>query len=307
LYVGIKNCEPQYQNMALDKWILYHTRLGDQVETYMPLANDKYDKIICSSIFSFTDKSELLIDDRWECGGTGFDLYKKLPDEVENIVLRNNYGFTQIGCDRGCSFCVVNKKEGNAHPVGDIYDIWDGKSKSITLYDNNILLLPQHFNMICSQLRTSKVKVDWNQGLDIRLLNNDVAEELASIKHAEYHFAYDNKGMDQLIIDGVNKLVSKGIKQSIFYVLIGFNTTIQEDLHRLNLLRKLKQRAFVMFYQKCGDTQEARKYTKNEIIIQKSIKRWANKKSWFAGCTFEQFVNREENRSRDLGSYKIVI
>lgn len=305
--VGILNCEPQYRNMALEKYAIYHNKLGDQVETYMPLANNKYDKIISSSIFSFTDKSHLLIDDRWECGGTGFDLYKKLPDEVENIVLRNNYGFTQRGCDRGCPFCVVNKKEGNAHSVGDIYDIWDGKSKDITLYDNNILLLPQHFNMICSQLRSSKVKVDWNQGLDIRLLNNDVAKELASIKHAEYHFAYDNKGMDQLIIDGVNKLVANGIKQSIFYVLIGFNTTIQEDLHRLNLLRSLNQRAYVMFYQKCGDTTKPRKYTKNEIIIQKAIKRWANKKGWFAACTFEEFVNREENRKRDLPSYRLVV
>jgi hypothetical protein len=119
--------------MALDKWAVYHTRLGDQVETHMPL-DKSYDKIICSSIFSFTDKSELLIDDRWECGGTGFDLYKKLPDEVENIILRNNYGFTQRGCDRGCSFCVVKKKEGCAHPVGDIYDIWDWKSEGITLF-----------------------------------------------------------------------------------------------------------------------------------------------------------------------------
>ena len=305
--VGLYNLEPQYNNMALEKYKIYHARLGDQVEIYLPLDTRSYDKIICSSIFSFTDKSQLLIDDRWECGGTGFDLYKKLPKEVESIVLKNNYGFTQRGCDRGCPFCVVKKKEGCAHAVGDIYDIWDGKSKSITLYDNNILLLPQHFHMICNQLRSNNIKVDWNQGLDIRLLNDDVAEQLGSIKHAEYHFAYDNKGMDQLIIDGVNKLVSHGIKQSIFYVLIGFNTTIQEDLHRLNLLRKLKQRAYIMFYQKCGDTLEPRKYSKNEIIIQKSIKRWGNNKSWFAGCTFEQFVNREENKSRDLNSYKAVI
>lgn len=108
-------------------------------------------------------------------------------------------------------------------------------------------------------------------------MNNDVAEELASIK------------------------------QSIFYVLIGFNTTIQEDLHRLNLLRTLKERTYVMFYQKCGDTEDARKYSENEIIIQKAIKRLANNKSWFAACTFKQFVNREENKSRELISYKIVI
>ena len=305
--VGIHNCEPQYNNMALEKYKIYHTNLGDQVETYLPVAAWSYDKIISSSIFSFTDKSQLLIDDRWVCGGTGYDLYKKLPPDVEKIILRNNYGFTQRGCDRGCPFCVVKKKEGCAHAVGDIYDIWDGESKSITLYDNNILLLPQHFNMICSQLRASKVKVDWNQGLDIRLINNDVAKELGSIKHAEYHFAYDNVGMDQLIINSVNKLVTNGIKQSIFYVLIGFNTTIQEDLHRLNLLRSLNQRAYIMFYQKCGDTVEARKYSRNEIIVQKSIKRWGNNKSWFAACTFEQFVNREENKKRDLMSYKEVI
>lgn len=96
--------------MQKDKWVEYHTKLKDEVEIYMPLANKKYDKIICPSIFSLTDKSELLIDDRWGFGGTGFDVYKKLPKEVENIVLRNNYGFTQRGCNCACKFCLVNKK-----------------------------------------------------------------------------------------------------------------------------------------------------------------------------------------------------
>lgn len=304
--VGIYNLEPQYHNIALEKWTKYYSNLGDYVENYFPLKNTWYDKIICSSIFSFTDKSQLLIDDRWDCGGTGFDLYKKLPDEVEKIQLRNNYGFTQRGCDRGCDFCVVKLKEGKAHVVGDIYELWDGKSKNITLYDNNILLLPNHFHDMCNQLRAKKIKVDWNQGLDIRLLNNDIAEELASLKHAEYHFAYDNVEMDQLVIDGVNKLAKNNISQSIFFVLIGFNTTIQDDLHRLNLLRDLGQRAYVMFYQKCWDTGEPRKYNKSEKILQGALKRWANNKSWFAGCTFNEFIFRSENK-RYIPHYKAVL
>ena len=68
--------------------------------------------------------------------------------------------------------------------MGDIYDIWDGKSKTLTIMDNNILGKPDHFKKICAQLREEKVRVDFNQGLDIRLLDDTLIKELKTIPHA---------------------------------------------------------------------------------------------------------------------------
>lgn len=189
MYIAVLNLEPRYINNAIEKIRIYHQSRGDMVEDYIPLFNNQYDRIYCSSIFSFTPKAQLLINEKWECGGTGFEVEKKLPPYIENIKLNNNFGWTQRGCNNNCKFCVVPKKEGKAQVVGDIYDIWDGKSKSITLYDNNILQFPEHFYKICEQIRKENLKVDWNQGLDIRLINEDIAKTLGRLPHVAYHFA----------------------------------------------------------------------------------------------------------------------
>jgi hypothetical protein len=263
LYIAVLNLEPQYLNNAIEKIRIYHQGIGDIVEDYIPLFNDQYDKVYCSSIFSSTPKDHLLINERWECGGTGFDVEKKLPHYIEDIKLNINFGWTQRGCNNNCKFCVVPKKEGKTHAVGDIYDIWDGKSKAITLYDNNILQLPEHFYKICGQIHKENLEVDWNQGLDIRLVNEDIAKVLSNVSHAVYHFAFDHPNMADVITEKVAILKKYGINKAMFYVLVGckdnqdktLEKDIEEALFRLNHLRKLKMNAYVMRYLKCYDDQ----------------------------------------------------
>ncbi|MCB8818666.1 radical SAM protein [Desulfosporosinus shakirovi] len=259
MYIAVLNLEPQYINNAIEKIRRYHQGRGDIVEDYVPLFTAQYDKVYCSSIFSYTPKEHLFIDERWECGGTGFDVEKKLSPCIETIKLNMNLGWTQRGCNNNCKFCVVPKKEGKAHPVGDIYDIWDGKSKTITLYDNNILQLPEHFYKISEQIYKEDLEVDWNQGLDIRLVDDDIAKTLSKIPHAAYHFAFDHPNMAEIITEKVEILKKYGINRSMFYVLVGCkdssDKTLEEDiegaLFRLNHLKKLKMNAYVMRYQKC--------------------------------------------------------
>ena len=280
LFVGLMNLEPQFINIALEKIRLYHQNKGDMVEDYNPGNQKCYDRIFCSSIFNFTDKDT--VPRNAVCGGTGFDISGKLPPAIEAMKPKVNTGFTTRGCIRNCGFCVVPVKEGSIRFVGDIYDFWDGVSKSITLLDNNILALPEHFYKICSQIRKEKLKVSFTQGLDARLLTEDMAKELSMLRHEEYHFAFDFPELEPLIRAKVEMLVENGIRRSTFYVLVGYNTSIKEDLHRLKVLRELKQNAYVM------------RFKRERVYVP--IARWANNHRWFQAISFEEFLERPENR-----------
>ena len=263
-------------------------------------------KIYVSSIFSWTKNDpkakELLSfsDDRWEFGGTGFDIYKKLPKEIELLRPRNNYGWCVRGCDNQCEFCVVHEKEGCINIAGDIYDLWDGKSKIIKDFSNNILQKKEHFYKVSDQLMRENLTIDWNQGLDIRLLNNEYAEILSKLNHAEYHFAFDHPEMEELIKEKVELLKSKGINKSTFYVICGFyDNAIQTTIKQLMLLKELGQNAFLMNYQeveKNGAIVKAkRKFSNEEKKMIMFLKAWANKHSNFQGMTIEQFLMNPRN------------
>ncbi len=180
---------------------------------------------------------------------------------------------------------MVAEKEGGMRIEGEIYDIWDGKSKDIVLLDNNIFALPQHFKLVCSQLRKEKIRVDFNQGLDHRLLTEDKVKELKSLSHIEYRFAYDDIKMKSQVIKTIKLLRKYGINRCNWYVLVGFNSTFQEDLARLNLLRDLNQNAYVQRY---NAYQADRKYI--------PLAQWTNQHHIFKVMTWGQFINRPENK-----------
>ncbi len=272
------NLEPKYKNLAIEKIRRYYSDKGDEVEDYFAL--NHYDKIYCSSIFTFTQK--VIIPQGAICGGSGFDLITNLPPEIDKVKPRLNFGFTTRGCIRNCPFCIVPQKEGMVKVVGDLYDLWDGKSKLITLYDNNILAEPYHFTNICCQSLREGLTLDFNQGLDFRLLTPEIVKQLKDISHKEYHFAFDYPSYLEGVDRAIDLLQSKGINRCIWYVLVGFNTSFQEDLDRLNFLRNHNQNAYVQRY------RSDKKYI--------PLARWANQHHIFRGMTWGQFIERPENK-----------
>lgn len=303
--IGFQNLEPEFKNYALEKLKMFHSLKGDECLDYLPIEANTYDLIYCSSIFTFTDKSK--VDPRAICGGTGFDVKSKLPTEIDSLRPQCNYGFCTRGCIRNCEFCVVPEKEGYIHEEADIYDIWDGKSKDLILYDNNILALPDHFKRICEQLHQKRIRIDFNQGLDIRLVDNDIAELLSTkyLRHVQYRFAFDYSAMDKLVESKIKILKNKGINRSIFYVLVGFpdkeGKTVKEDiedaLYRLNLLKSLGQNACVMRYRKVYEGQPESLITEDTKKYYIPLANWGSVHAAFQGMEFlTQYLNHERGR-----------
>jgi len=275
MIVGLVNLDSKLPNIALEKIKMYYK--NDALYTE-PIETIVCDRVYCSSIFTFTDKS--YVSPKWICGGTGFNLTTKLPPEIECMKPKINYGVTTRGCIRKCPFCVVPEKEGNIYITGDIYDIWDGKSKNICLYDNNILALPEHFIMICNQIKKEKIRIDFNQGLDHRLLTDEICKYLKSISHKDYHFAFDNIKYEKTVRKAIELLKLNGINRSTWYTLVGYDSCFEEDLYRVELLKSLNQNAFIQRY-----NYNIKKYDRK----YNELSSWCAQHNFFQAHTFKEF------------------
>jgi len=286
-------------NLALEKVKKFYRDKGYKIYENFPLAVPYVERIFVSCIFTWNRRKAEV----WrqyphaEIGGSGVDLTKNLPPEIEAVKPKINLGFTTRGCIRKCPFCIVPKKEGYIRTVGDIYDVWDGKSDKITLLDNNILGLREHFFKIIKQLKKERLKVDFNQGLDCRLVDEEVAKALSGVRHEEYKFAFDFVGVEPYVIRTINLLRKHGIRRCTWYVLVGFNTSYEEDLYRLFLLRRLGQNAYVQRYNYWDNPK-----VQNKFYI--AMARWANQHHIYQGMTFSHFLRKaryiENPQIRDL-------
>lgn len=269
--IGLYHVDGKY-NLALMKISAWHKARNDIVEWYSPLLKNSYDKIYASRIFNFSDKG-YLDSSIMEIGGSGCDLEKKLPHEIEHIYpdyslyhLDFALGFITRGCIRNCPFCIVPQKEGLIHKNADLTEFTRNQEKVILL-DNNFLAYHDHLNELQILIDSKKI-MDFNQGLDIRLINKKNAALLREMKtlNGNYRFAFDDPKLKTIIEKKTTILNEAGIPFSKmrFYVLIGFNTSKKEDLMRINYIRDKGMRMFCMPYDK-------------KDPYQKDFARWINR------------------------------
>lgn len=296
-----------YPNLPLMKISAFHKSHGDNVTWYDVMFGGHYDKVYMSKVFSFTPDYEYFIDaDEIIKGGTGYAISlegdkerydetkdKVLPYEIEHIypdyslypemTKDTAFGFLTRGCPRGCDFCHVKDKEGRcSHKVADLSEFWRGQ-KNIILCDPNILACKEHLQLL-QQLADSKAKVNFNQGLDIRLITDKNLEIIKQIRLDSIHFAFD-RWQDKDIIEpklrdfkektGYNR--SKG--HVMVYILCNFDTTIEQDIYRIQLCRELNFCPYPMIYDK-----------EHANPIYKKLQRWCNNFIFWSVPTFEEYL-----------------
>jgi len=281
--VGIYDVDSKIPNLALMKISAFHKSMGDDVSMYLPLFHREYDKVYASRIFDFSDAS--YIDPKTMIvGGTGWNLHQDLPAEIEQMQpdysiydYPHSIGFTMRGCRLKCSFCVVPQKEGKPKPYNTIDEIWTQRgSDFVMLLDNDFFGNPQWRERI-AEIQQFDLRVNFSQGLNIRNLKPEQAEALASVKFSnpkktkkQVAFAWDDPRHEKLIHKGIKIAVDAGIKtyQMMFYILIGYHSTEEQDLYRVECLRDYGCDPFVMPYNK-------------ENPYQKQFARWVNHKATF--------------------------
>ncbi len=193
------------------------------------------------------------------------------------------YGFLTRGCPRGCAFCHVEAKEGRrSYKVAELSEFWRGQ-KNIVLCDPNILACKDHPALL-KELIDSKARVDFNQGLDIRLTNEQNIELLNEIKVKQIHFAWDKHEDDLTQYFERYKKFAKHKphgKYGMVYCLVNFGSTIDEDLYRIHTLRDMGYDPYVMIYNKDS-------LPKGHEL--RRLQRWVNNKIIFRSCnTFEEY------------------
>ena len=280
-----------FPNFALMRVSAYHKRRGDSVEWAEPLK--RYDKVMASKIFTFSPdydydgiKADIIIK-----GGTGYDIATRLPAEIEastemDYTIYPQYPisiqFFSRGCIRRCPFCLVQEKEGFITPVTPV-DL-NPAGTHIEVLDNNFFANPAWKDAI-DYLLAKGQKVNLH-GVDVRIMNEEQAYWLNKLRlYKSIHIAWDLPHID--LTDKLRE-ITRYIKpyKLMCYVLVGYGSTIEQDMFRIERLRELGIKPFVMPYR---DFENERVPTKYE----KDLAQYVNKPMIFKSCSFADFSPRK--------------
>ena len=193
--------------------------------------------------------------------------YEGWPDFTESI------GFTQRGCRLKCKFCVVPKKEGKNRSVNTIADIWrgDGHPKKLHILDNDFFGQPNaEWRARIAEIRNGGFKVCISQGINVRLIDDEACEALATIQYRNTKFsdrrlytAWDNLRDERVFFNGVDKLEKAGIppKHLMVYMLVGYDPleTWDRIWHRFNAMVAIGVEPYPMVYER-ATKPELRKF-----------------------------------------------
>ena len=290
-----------FPNLPLMKLAAWHKQKGDTVEWYEPLFSGHMDKVYMSKVFSFTpDYPYYINSDEVVKGGSGYCIslvdgkeefdksrHFDLPKEIEHIypdysiyydkipeVRDTAYGFLTRGCPCDCDFCHVAQKEGKCSiKVANLSEFWI-EQKNIVLLDPNITAC-RDWKELFQQLIESKAWIDFTQGLRIHMMTDEKAEMLKQMKVKQVHFAWDRYEDKDIVIPKFKafKEITGWDKRKLpVYVLVNFNTTLEQDLDRIYTLRDLGYWPYVMVY-------ERDKLPKGHVM--RKLQRWVNMRAVF--------------------------
>lgn len=302
--IGLLPVDSSYPNLALMKISAWHKQQGDCVEWYNPF--NRYDKLYMAKVFSFTEDYLQYITnaDIIEKGGTGYDIKKMLPSGIDrmqpdysiypSIDTKTAYGFLTRGCPNKCKWCCVPAKEGNIAPYMDIEEIAIDGRKNIILMDNNVLASDHGLEQIEKIIRLG-LRVDFNQGLDARLVTDNIAKMLAKVKWVKrIRFGCDTPKQIEECERATSLIDKYGYKGEYFFYCILLDD-FNESFVRVDHWRN-KGGKFLVHCQPYRDLNNT-----HQVIPQwqKDLAGWADKKLIFRSCEFKDFEPRKGFRCKE--------
>lgn len=261
----------KYPPLGLLKLAAYHKKRKDKIRFVKGFMDDDGfypDRIYITSLFTYAwepvhqvikyysekyKKAEIVVGGIYatlceehlrESFKDRIKIHKGLVEEVEDILpdysLVPNWNasiiFASRGCIRNCPFCSVKVLEPEFKPKKSIKHLIYPSHKKIILWDNNILASP-YWEDIFQELEESKLEIDFNQGLDARLINEKVVEKLKKLKISLIRLAYDTLKIREPLKQAIKLLKSMGFRGRRILVYCLFNNPFEKDTPEIFLSR----------------------------------------------------------------------
>jgi hypothetical protein len=206
--------------------------------------------------------------------------------EVDALPHHNsNATFTSRGCIRRCSFCAVPIIEGELREL----PTWERKP---IVCDNNLLACSRtHFDRVVDSLKGLS-GVDFNQGLDARLLTQHHLERLTELNLLAVRFAWDHTASESAVMDAIQRTRVAGIPKSKInvYVLMGYDDTPDDATYRLEAIKAMGLMPFPMRYQPLNavvkDAYVGEHWTKRGL--ERMIRYWS-RQAWLGGIPYAEY------------------
>lgn len=289
-----------WPNLALMKLSAWHKAHGD---TVLPLnSGSPADRRYASAVFSWNRREA----EKWAqlgavVGGSGVNLTNTLPPDVEAMKpdyslygIDYGWGYLMRGCIWTCEFCIVPKKEGRPREVAAISDLVNAESSRkrpfVVLLDNEFFWKERWAIDRLQEFAERGIDFCPSQGLDVRVLTRPLVCALAAspfwnLSHSrrQITFAFDDLKIERQYRRGVEMLLTK-IKawQLQSFVLVGFNSTIAQDLDRIRIIRSYGIDPFVMVYR----SQTDGKMSPDREL--RDLARWVNRRIYKV-CEFYEY------------------
>lgn len=308
MHIGLIDIDSKIPNLVLMKLSAWHKSKGDTVQLLSP-----DDVLKGQDLFSHPDKmyATLVFDENAsrqarknvviakkialagvEIGGTGWDLKKSLPAEIE--AMKPDYdlygidygmGFLSRGCIYQCGPCVVWRKEGFVHHVAWPWELVNPRSKELVIMDGIFNGSP-HWQEKALWLINNGYTVDITQGMSIRLVNKQAAELIKALKHRnKVHFAFDHIAYEPEVRRGIELLLKTGMRADslTFYILTNYDSTFEQDMQRIAVIEEYGANPYVMIYDKMHAPRKI-----------KDLQRWCNSRPPIRKvCRFEDYNPRK--------------
>lgn len=284
-HVRITQLDGRLPNLALMRLAAWHRERGDTVHFFRGagglarhLDEPAYDRVYASAIFEFSAPlvarfraqfPEAIVGGTWNKADriTVEQIVGRPYDECDYSIAPADFtaslGFTMRGCRFACTFCDVPAKEGKPLATGTVAQIWRGAGwpKHIHLLDNDFFGVPKPvWKARLAEIRDGGYRVAFNQGINIRVVTDEIAEELASVEYRDDQFtrrrlytAWDSLGDEEVFFRGVSRLERCGIppQHLLVFMLVGHapGETWADVFYRFNRMVELGIRPYPMPYQ----------------------------------------------------------
>jgi hypothetical protein len=273
-----------FPNLVLMKLSARRKAAGDEVFLFGDQPG-RYDVVYSSKVFSFNPDDPYLPPDAVR-GGTGYGSTATLPDDIEHVMpdyslygLDHSMGFLTRGCPRKCDWCVVPDKEGPIRAHADIEEFT--AHRDVVLLDNNVLASDHGIRQI-EKIARLGLRVDFNQGLDARLIDDGIARLLGEVSWlSPLRMACDFAGQIPSIRKAVELLRWHDVTPRRYFVY-ALVRDVADALERVRFLKGMDLDPFAQPYipQSGGaPTPE-----------QAAFCRWVNHKAEFKSRTWDAYA-----------------